>query len=146
KDWLTFVKTSRAQTKIRAYIRSQQREKSISLGRELLDREFKRFGVSLSKTLKADSFNKVLQDLGVRASNDLLSAVGYGKITPSQILQRVLPPERLAAPESPAPVARLTEMFKKVAGRSSNTGVRINGVDDVMVRFGRCCNPVPGDR
>ncbi|AKU90703.1 RelA/SpoT family protein [Vulgatibacter incomptus] len=149
KDWLTYVKTSRAQTKIRAYIRAQQREKSVSLGRELLEREFKRFGVNLNKTLKGDAAPKILQELGVRASDDLLSAVGYGKVSPSQVLQRVLPPERLAAPaeaEVSAPVARLTEIFRKVAGRGARTGVRINGIDDVMVRFGRCCNPVPGDR
>ncbi len=149
KDWLTFVKTSRAQTKIRSYIKGQQREKSVSLGRDLLEREFKRFGVNLNKTFKGDAFPKVLQDLGLRGSEDLLSAVGYGKVTPSQVLQRVLPPERLAAPaatESSAPVARLTEIFKRVAGRSTRTGVRINGIDDVMVRFGRCCNPVPGDK
>lgn len=146
KDWLSFVKTSRAQTKIRAYIKAQQREKAMSLGRELLEREFKRFGVNLNKTLKADNFPKILQDLGVRAPSDLLSAVGYGKITPSQLLQRVLPPERLAAPEPKQPATRLTEIFKRVAGRSAATGVRINGIDDVMVRFGRCCNPVPGDK
>jgi len=149
RDWLSFVKTSRAQTKIRAYIKAQQREKSVSLGRDLLEREFKRFGVNLNKTLKADSFGKVLQDLGLRSPDDLLSAVGYGKVTPSQVLQRVLPPERLAAPaveDSIAPMARLTEIFKKVAGRGARAGVRINGIDDVMVRFGRCCNPVPGDR
>jgi GTP pyrophosphokinase len=63
------------------------------------------------------------------------------------VLQRILPPEKLAATEevNGASVNRLTEIIKKVAGRTSRTGVRINGVDDVMVRFGRCCNPVPGD-
>ena len=149
RDWLSFVKTSRAQTKIRAYIKAQQREKSVSLGRDLLEREFKRFGVYLNKTIKADTFGKVLQDLGLRSGDDLLSAIGYGKVTPSQVLQRVLPPERLAAPapeDTIAPMARLTEIFKKVAGRGGRAGVRINGIDDVMVRFGRCCNPVPGDR
>jgi guanosine-3',5'-bis(diphosphate) 3'-pyrophosphohydrolase len=146
KDWLTFVKTSRAQARIRAFIKAQQREKSIALGKELLEREFKRFGLNLNRFLKND-FPRLGQELGLRNPEDLLTAVGYGKVAPSQVLQKILPPEKLAAPEEngSASVNRLTEIIKKVAGRTSRTGVRIHGVDDVMVRFGRCCNPVPGD-
>ncbi|WP_373049214.1 RelA/SpoT family protein [Vulgatibacter sp.] len=146
KDWLTFVKTSRAQARIRGYIKSQQREKAMALGRELLDREFKRFGLNFGKLLKGDVLPKILQDMGMRQAEELLSAVGYGKTAPSQVLQRVLPPEKLTAPQEQADsVSRITEIFKKAVGRSSKTGVRINGIDDVMVRYGRCCNPVPGD-
>ncbi len=146
KDWLTFVKTSRAQARIRAYIKSQQREKAMALGRELLDREFKRFGLNFNKLAKGDNLPKVLGDMGLRQLEELLSSVGYGKVAPSQVLQRVLPPEKLAAPQvQDTSVSRITEIFKKAVGRTSKTGVRINGIDDVMVRFGRCCNPVPGD-
>jgi len=146
KDWLTFVKTSRAQARIRAYIKSQQREKAMALGRELLDREFKRFGLNFNKLLKGDALPKILADMGMRQGEELLSAVGYGKVAPSQVLQRVLPPEKLAAPQEPdSGVSKFTAIIKKAVGRSSRSGVQINGIDDVMVRFGRCCNPVPGD-
>lgn len=149
KDWLTFVKTSRAQARIRAYIKQQQRDKAMALGRELLDREFRRFGLSFGKLLKGDSLGKILNDMGMQRPEEMLSSVGYGKVAPSQVLQRVLPPEKLAAPQPGdlpgSGVARITEIIKKVAGRTSKSGVRINGIDDVMVRFGRCCNPVPGD-
>ena len=147
KDWLNFVKTSRAQARIRAYIKQQQREKAIALGRDLLERELRRYGVSLSKLLKRSDLPKVLQDIGVKAPEELFSSLGYGKIAPSQVLPHVVPPEKLqqAEPQQPAPVSRITEIFRRVAGKSGKSGVRINGIDDVMVRFGRCCNPVPGD-
>jgi GTP diphosphokinase / guanosine-3',5'-bis(diphosphate) 3'-diphosphatase len=78
---------------------------------------------------------------------DLLAAVGYGKVSPAQILQQLLPAERLAeapAAEPAQPPSRIAELFRKMARRPTE-GVRINGIDDVLVRFGKCCNPVPGD-
>jgi GTP pyrophosphokinase len=148
KDWLTFVKTSRAQTRIRSYIKLQQRQKAMALGRDLLERELRRFGVGLGRTLRRDDLPKLLQELGVRTQEELFSSIGYGKMAPSQVVELVVPAEKLQEKKktsTPAPVSRLTEIFRKVAGRTGRTGVRINGIDDVMVRFGRCCNPVPGD-
>jgi len=147
KDWLTFVKTSRAQTRIRAYIKQQQREKAIALGRDLLERELRRYGMGLGRVLRRSDIGKIFQELGVKTPEELYSSLGYGKISPSQVIQLVVPPEKLQQqqPKAAAPVSRLTEIFRRVAGRSGKSGVKINGIDDVMVRFGRCCNPVPGD-
>jgi GTP pyrophosphokinase len=154
KDWLTFVKTSRAQARIRGYIRAQQREKSLELGRELAERELKRFDLNLNRLIKGGEFKKAAETLGYRLDDDLLVAIGYGKISPSQLASKLVPAEKLAARraesgdrvhEPVAPTNRFTEIIKKVTGRSK-TGVLINGIDDVLVRFGRCCNPVPGDR
>ncbi|HEY1126978.1 MAG TPA: bifunctional (p)ppGpp synthetase/guanosine-3',5'-bis(diphosphate) 3'-pyrophosphohydrolase, partial [Actinomycetota bacterium] len=164
KDWLTFVKTSRAQQRIRGFIKQQQREKSQQLGRELLDKEFRRVGLNLNKLLKSGELKPVAAELGYRLEDDILVAVGYGKIVPHQLVQRLLPAEKLAETEkapareegterkeslTPVPGAngfgRMTELARKLVGRQSRTGVQIGGVDDVLVRFGRCCNPVPGD-
>ncbi|MBI5544713.1 MAG: bifunctional (p)ppGpp synthetase/guanosine-3',5'-bis(diphosphate) 3'-pyrophosphohydrolase [Deltaproteobacteria bacterium] len=150
KDWLTYVKTSRAQAKIRAYIKAQQREKSLELGHELTEREFRRWDLNLNKLTKQGEFKKVAVELGYRLDEDLLVAVGYGKVAPSQIIQKLVPADKLAEkpkdlPRESAPVNRLTEIIKKVTGKAK-TGVQINGIDDVLVRFGRCCNPVPGDK
>ncbi|MFN7131583.1 MAG: RelA/SpoT family protein [Myxococcales bacterium] len=154
KDWLTFVKTSRAQARIRQFIKLQQREKSLELGRELTEREFRRFSLNLNKVTKSGDLKKAADDLGYRSEEDVLVAVGYGKVTPSQLIQRLVPAEKLAEkqaeppppPAEPAAMNRIAEIFKKVTGTRNKTGVQINGIDDVMVRFGRCCNPVPGDR
>jgi guanosine-3',5'-bis(diphosphate) 3'-pyrophosphohydrolase len=157
KDWLTFVKTSRAQQRIRAWIKLQQREKSMQLGRELADRELRRFGLNFNKLLKTGELKIHSHELGYRQEEDLLVAIGYGKVAPHQLIHKLVPPEKLAEEEKGQPasgangssvmsgLSRMTEAAKKLVGRQSKTGVQIGGVDDVLVRFGRCCNPVPGD-
>src|SRR5499433_2479671 len=135
KDWLTFVKTSRAQQRIRGFIKQQQREKSQQLGREILDKEFRRVGLNLNKLMRAGELKPIAADLGYRIEDDLLVAVGYG--APSA--------EDGSATAVANGLGRVTELARKLVGRRSRTGVLIGGVDDVLVRFGRCCNPVPGD-
>ncbi|MDC0707400.1 bifunctional (p)ppGpp synthetase/guanosine-3',5'-bis(diphosphate) 3'-pyrophosphohydrolase [Stigmatella sp. ncwal1] len=160
KDWLTFVKTSRAQQRIRNFIKQQQRDKSLQLGRELAERELKRYQLNLNRLLKNGELKKAAEVLGYRVEDDLLVAIGYGKVTPQQLLQRVAP-DKVAEDREPLPAApashegngssmlpglsRVTDLAKRLVGRQSRSGVQIGGVDDVLVRFGRCCNPVPGD-
>ncbi|OJT22673.1 GTP pyrophosphokinase [Archangium sp. Cb G35] len=165
KDWLTFVKTSRAQQRIRAFIKQQQREKSLQLGRELLERELKRYQLNFNKLLKTGALKKTCEELGFRVEDDLLVALGYGKVVPNQVIVRVVPPEKLAASSGDGKstsaeaqaqsgggsssmlpgLSRVTDFAKKLVGKQNSSGVQIGGVDDVLVRFGRCCNPVPGD-
>ena len=162
KDWLTFVKTSRAQQRIRNFIKQQQRDKSLQLGRELAEREFKRYQLNLNKLMKNGELKKSAEELGYRIEDDLLVAIGYGKVTPQQLIQRFVPQEKLAAEERPSPagassngesggssmlpgLSKVTDLAKRLVGRPTRSGVQIGGVDDVLVRFGRCCNPVPGD-
>jgi guanosine-3',5'-bis(diphosphate) 3'-pyrophosphohydrolase len=162
KDWLTFVKTSRAQQRIRNFIKQQQRDKSLQLGRELAERELKRYQLNLNKLTKNGELKKVAEELGYRIEDDLLVAIGYGKVTPQQLAQRLVPQEKLAVEERPSPsntssngdgngssmlpgLSKVTDLAKRLVGRTTRSGVQIGGVDDVLVRFGRCCNPVPGD-
>ena len=157
KDWLTFVKTSRAQQRIRGYIKQQQRDKSVQLGRELIDREFRRVGLNFNRMLKAGDLKQHANDLGYRSEEDMLAAVGYGKVAPHQLIQKIAP-EKVAGNEpreAPAngvngsgvmpSLSRVTEVARRLVGKQARGGVQIGGVDDVLVRFGRCCNPVPGD-
>jgi GTP diphosphokinase / guanosine-3',5'-bis(diphosphate) 3'-diphosphatase len=148
KDWLTFVKTSRAQTRIRGFIRQEERKRSLEIGRDVAERELRRYGVSLAKLEKSGDLDKAAQALGYKRGDDLIVALGYGKLSPTQVLEQVLPPEKLAQPPAesePGPAARLTELFRKVARRPVTGGVRISGIDDILVRYGKCCDPVPGD-
>ena len=147
KDWLTFVKTSRAQARIKQFIRQAEHRRSIEIGREMAEREFRRFGLTLNKLQKAGELDEVSAHFGYRQPDDLLAGIGYGKVSPAQVLAQILPAEKLAAappPAEPAHTSRITELFRKMAGRPIE-GVRINGIDDVLVRYGKCCNPVPGD-
>jgi len=148
KDWLAFVKTSRAQARIRGWIRQLERKRSLEIGQEIAERELRRFGISLHKLQKSGELDKVGQSLGYKQGEDLVVALGYGRIGPREFLQKFVPQEKLAEPPppeaAPGAASRLTELFRKMAGRAGG-GVRISGIDDVLVRFGRCCNPVPGD-
>jgi GTP pyrophosphokinase len=146
KDWLTFVKTSRAQARIRSFIRQAEHRRSLEIGKEVAERELRRYGVSLAKLAKAGTLDEVAGKLGYKKGDDLLVGLGYGRVTPTQILQQVLPPEKLAQPPpTEEPHSRLGEIFRRMARLPPTGGVRISGIDDVLVRFARCCNPVPGD-
>ena len=146
KDWLTFVKTSRAQARIRQFLRQAEHRRSIEIGRELAERELRRYGLTLNRMMKGGEMEKAAQALGHRVADDLLAALGYGKVSPLQIIQQLLPAEKLAEtqPTEPPTANRITELFRKMARRPVE-GVRISGIDDVLVRYGKCCNPVPGD-
>ncbi len=145
KDWLTFVKTSRAQARIRQYIRAEEQRRSREIGKELAEKDLRKYGLSLTRVEKSGELVKAGEKLGYRGVDDLLAAVGYGKVTSAQLLANLLPQDQLAAPPPPeAPPSRLSELFRKVARRSLS-GVRVSGVDDILVRYGKCCNPVPGD-
>jgi guanosine-3',5'-bis(diphosphate) 3'-pyrophosphohydrolase len=147
KDWLTFVKTSRAQARIRQFIRQAEHRRSIEIGRELAEREFRRFGVTLNKVHKDGTLDKAANALGYRIADDLIAGIGYGKVSPGDVLRQILPADKLAEPAAQpeaTATSRITEMFRKL-GRRPTGGVRISGIEDVLVRYGRCCNPVPGD-
>ncbi|WP_242395922.1 RelA/SpoT family protein [Anaeromyxobacter oryzisoli] len=148
KDWLTFVRTSRAQARIRQFLRATEHRRSIEIGHEVAERELRRYGLTLGKLVKGGELEKVAKTLGYRVVDDLLAALGYGKVSPAQLLQQLLPAEKLAAPPPPfeptQPPSRIAELFRKMARRPTE-GVRINGIEDVLVRYGKCCNPVPGD-
>ncbi|HCF62129.1 MAG TPA: GTP pyrophosphokinase, partial [Myxococcales bacterium] len=107
--------------------------------------------LNLNRLSKSGELKKAAEGLGYRTVDDVLVAIGYGKVSTSQLAAKLLPADKLAErqaeapPREPAPVNKIAEIFKKVTGKSKS-GVQINGIDDVLVRFGRCCNPVPGDR
>jgi guanosine-3',5'-bis(diphosphate) 3'-pyrophosphohydrolase len=144
KDWLKFVKTSRAQTKIRQWIKKEQRERSIALGREISEKELRKFSLSFAKLLKSGEIQKVAGDFGFQTVDDLMASVGYGKISPRQILGKLVPPEKLEGRDrkSESPLEKIIHLVK----RGPQDAIRIKGVDDMMVRFASCCNPLPGDR
>ncbi len=141
KDWLKYVKTSRARTKIRQWIKAEARERSVDLGREICEREFKKFHVDFSKFQKSDERKRVIADFSLQSMDDLMAEVGYGNVSCKQILGKLLPPEKLekGKPEE----SRLKRLAQKI--RREPSGVQIRGIQDMMVRFGRCCNPLPGD-
>jgi guanosine-3',5'-bis(diphosphate) 3'-pyrophosphohydrolase len=140
KDWLSFVRTGRAKSKIRAIVQTEERGRSKDLGRELLERELKRNGLSLQKFIKDGSLQKVAEESRHRSPEALFVALGYGRSTPGQIVEKLAPGKL----QPPAPPSVFKELFRKVVRRSTG-GIMVQGIEDVLVRFGRCCNPLPGD-
>src|SRR5437899_497224 len=127
KDWLSFVKTSRAQAKIRNFIKAQQRERSIDIGRDLLEREFKRFDLNFTKIAKTREFLKAANDMGHSRADDLVSAVGYGKLSAANVLHKLYPQEKLKPAEkidgdANGTTSALTQLFRRVAQRSRTSG------------------------
>jgi GTP pyrophosphokinase len=143
KDWLKIVKSSRARNKIRAWIKIEERKRSIVLGREFCEKDFRRYSINLQKIQKSGEFKKIAAEFGYAADEDLLAAVGYGKISSSQIIGKILPEEKLKE-RAEHKESRLESVINRLKGKSSGA-VEIGGLDDVLVRFGKCCNPVPGD-
>jgi GTP pyrophosphokinase len=143
KDWLKLVKTSRARNKIRAWIRTEERNRSIHLGREICEKDFRRYSQNFAKLLKAGDIKRAAVEFGFSAEDDLMAAVGYGKLTSNQILGKLFPTENLEERQE-RKESRLAKVMERLTGKSANA-IQIGGVEDVMVRFGKCCNPVPGD-
>jgi GTP pyrophosphokinase len=141
KDWLNFVKTIKARSRIRQWIKIQEKERSITLGREMCEKAFRKSRLNFNTLLKSEEMEKVVEDFGFKKVDDLIASVGYGKITPLQIIRKIVPkPEADQDPES---------IFNKLIGRvrkkKTKSGVLVKGVDDILVKFGKCCRPVPGD-
>ncbi|MBK6696810.1 MAG: bifunctional (p)ppGpp synthetase/guanosine-3',5'-bis(diphosphate) 3'-pyrophosphohydrolase [Myxococcales bacterium] len=146
KDWLDFVVTTRARAKIRNYLRAAEREKSLRLGRELLEREFHKASLSVNKLLKNDGeLRKVFGELKVQNVEEMFIGIGYGKIKPTEIIEVLVPKssEGEAPPPDSLREGRIEGFVRKVKG--DDGGIKINGMDDVLVRYARCCNPLPGD-
>ncbi len=149
KDWLKLVKTSSARTKIRHRLHKEQRERAGVLGRELLEKALRKWGLSLPKMLKHGDLEPVAKQLRCHHVDDLLCQVGYGKITPTQVVELVVPEDKRqpgSKAEDDASKNPFRELLRKVTRRTSSSGIKVAGEADVLVRFARCCSPLPGDR
>jgi GTP pyrophosphokinase len=144
KDWLKFVKTSRAKTKIRQWFTNEEREKSITLGKEILEKELRKYNLQQAKLIKSGELAKVAGEFSFQGVDDLIAAVGYGKVTTNQIIGKILPQDKLEQREEQEE-GRLKRLVKKIT-RGPKDALLIKGVDNVMVHYAGCCNPVPGDR
>jgi GTP pyrophosphokinase len=144
KDWLKFAKTSRAKTKIRQWFTNEEREKSISLGKEILEKELRKYNLQQTKLIKSGELAQVASEFSFQGVDDLIAAVGYGKMTANQIIGKILPQERLEQKEEQEE-GRLKRLIKKIT-HGPKDALLIKGVDNVMVRYAGCCNPVPGDK
>lgn len=150
RDWLKIVKSSRAKAKIRAFIKMRERETARVEGMDILEKAFKEFGLSLSKVEKSGKLDEVLRDFGIKTVDELEVGIGYGRYSVDQVIQKTVPKDELDAVKA-REKAEENESFLKKAIRSATkksearNAVVVEGVDDVLVRYAKCCNPVPGE-
>ena len=145
KDWLKLVKTSRAKTKIRQWFTAEEREKSITLGKEILEKELRKYDLQQAKLIKSGELATVASEFSFQGVEDLIAAVGYGKITANQIIGKILPQEKLEQQKEELKEGRFKHFIQKIT-HTPRDALLIKGIDNVMVRYAGCCNPVPGDK
>jgi guanosine-3',5'-bis(diphosphate) 3'-pyrophosphohydrolase len=138
RDWLKIVRSNRARAKINQWLKIEERARSLILGREFFEREAKKYRLSAATLLGSEEMKKALADLGFPTVDDLLASIGYGKTSVQHVLGRL-------APETVHEAERSTETKPATRPGKGDGAVRIRGVDDVLVRFAKCCSPVPGD-
>jgi len=144
KDWLDFVVTSRAKTKIRSLLHAEQRKRSLELGQEILEKEFRKAGISFAKAEKHGDLERVAKEHRVGTAEELVAGVGYGRLEPKEVVQWITGGATDSEPPPELRESKLAALIRKVAGRESQA-IKIDTVDDLLVRLARCCNPVPGD-
>ena len=139
RDWLRWVVTSRARTKIKAWLKAEQKERSIAMGRDLCTRELQKYVHHPHAYMKSESLSDLAPSHGLATADDLLAAIGYGRISASQVAHKLLPPNILEAhKQQPKTVA-------EHAPRRREEGVKVQGLNDILIHYAQCCHPLPGD-
>jgi len=139
RDWLEFVKTSKARSKIKRWFKRQRRDEIIDQGKEKLEREMKKKHINLSEKDKKKELERIADETGKGSIDSLYEALGYSKISPQQIISKF---ESVKQDEKDR---ELENLKKKKSKRSTDKGIKVKGMDDILVRLAQCCNPVPGD-
>jgi GTP pyrophosphokinase len=139
RDWLTFVATSRARSKIRHVLLTEERARSIELGRRLFDKEARRFSLNPTTLLESPELAKFATEYGAKSAEELLAHIGYGKLSARTLLQKSVPAAQLTE------ASPVVSMVRRVL-RPSSDKIKVRGADDVMVFRAKCCNPIRGEK
>ena len=147
-DWLKLCKTSEAKSKIRAYLKHELRDENLARGRDILDHEAKRQGYSLSQLVKNEFMESIERRYSIHSMEDLYVTVGFGGLSGSQVINRLIEEYRKANKQAepvPAPKPAPAPARSSAVTQHHSNGVIVEGDSDMLVRFARCCNPLPGD-
>jgi guanosine-3',5'-bis(diphosphate) 3'-pyrophosphohydrolase len=143
KDWLDFVKTPRAKTKIRHWVKDQERDESIELGKDILERALAKFNIRFPNILKSEQMLSVSKDLSLNSVEDLFANIGYGKLSANQIVGRLKPKVGM---DEEKPLGIVDKVVSRMKRKKSPHGIKVTGLEDILVRFANCCHPLPGEQ
>ncbi|HSE49544.1 MAG TPA: bifunctional (p)ppGpp synthetase/guanosine-3',5'-bis(diphosphate) 3'-pyrophosphohydrolase [Terriglobales bacterium] len=144
RDWLGFVRSSRARNKIKHWLNIHQRERAIEIGRKLIEKEARKYRVAL-KEISEESFQKLASDYGLGRPDDLIAGIGFGKYSARQVLGRLVPESMGQTPDDTQP-SGLGSVIRRVFGGTPEVGaLKVKGSDDLLIYRARCCNPIRGE-
>jgi GTP pyrophosphokinase len=141
RDWLSVARTSRARSKIRAWLNANERKSSVAIGKELTDKEFRKYKLSIKSFKGDDRLDGALKKLGLSTLDDFYAGVGYGKFAPKSLVAALMPEEELAI----KPEGVVTRVVRRALGRGDR-GIQVRGMDEMMVQLAQCCHPVRGEQ
>ncbi|OFZ55957.1 MAG: GTP pyrophosphokinase [Bdellovibrionales bacterium RIFOXYC1_FULL_54_43] len=149
KDWLKIVRSSRAKAKIRAFIKEQERDRAKELGKDLLEKSLRSYELTIAKTEKSGDLLRIAQHYNLRTVDELYTGIGYARILADDVIPLLIPKEALER-KTEAAKAEDESFLKKVFNvtkrkTEARNAITVADLDDVLIRFGRCCNPLPGD-
>ena len=144
KDWLKYVKTARAKIKIRQYLKTMEKERSRELGYQMLEKEFKKHGLSYPNMNKDGKISEAATALKYKNIDELVTAVGYGHVTPREVINIIIPPPQQEKDNKPSIFEEIVQRASRSV-RSGRDAVKVKGVEDILVRFAKCCTPVHGE-
>ncbi|KUO73632.1 MAG: (p)ppGpp synthetase, partial [Clostridia bacterium BRH_c25] len=148
RDWLKIVKSSQAKNKIRQWFKKEKREENIQKGKELLEKEIRRHGYTTAQLVRTEWMEIISKKFSLHSVDDMYSSLGYGGLTPNQVITKLKEEfrktQKLEEREEET-IERQVEKAQERKSRHSSTGVKVKGVENIMIRFSKCCNPVPGD-
>lgn len=144
RDWLKIVKTSRARAKIRNWIKTEEKERSIALGREIIEKEIQKYHLEPADVLKPEAVSAATKSAGFSTEENLFAAIGFGKYHVHQLIAKLIPTEKIEERKR-REESRFRRIVSRVTKKPDEGRIKIKGVEDVLTRFAKCCNPVPGD-
>ncbi|MHB8235337.1 MAG: RelA/SpoT family protein, partial [Solirubrobacteraceae bacterium] len=149
RDWLATVKTTRARNKIKAWFKAESRQDTEHTGRDLLQEHLRKQGLPAQKITGSAILADVIREVGYRKADDFYIALGAAKISPklvvSKVMQRLKQGEAADGDDTAADLLRVGRQRRRPTKSSEQYGIRVEGVEDVMLRLAKCCRPVPGD-
>ncbi len=141
KDWIKHVKTGRARTKIRHYLMAQEREKALELGRDSVERELRRWKIDLNRIEKNGEILKIAQEFNFKTEAELYVTIGHGRQSPKAIVTKLVPISEREEQKS----LNFEERLKTPKAFKGRSGVKVQGLSEMLIHFAKCCNPLPGD-
>jgi GTP pyrophosphokinase len=148
RDWLKIVKSSSARNRIRQWFKKEKREENIEKGKDVIEKEIKRQGLNINELMRNELVDRVLRKFGFKTIDDLYATVGYGGLTTHQVLSRFkeeIRKQKTGEEKKVEVFQQLQEPQARKGAVDPDTGVLVKGIPNIMVRFAKCCNPVPGD-